>query len=545
MSRNLLRGASIVGSLTLLSRLLGFVRDLLVARIFGAGFYADAYLVAFRIPNLLRSLFAEGALTSAFVPTFATELQKGKEQAGEALKSIAGFLLLVTTIVSALGIFFAPQVVRAIAPGFAPHSDKSDLCVILTQIMMPYIIFVSLVALINGALNTVKIFGASAWAQVWMNLSLIVGALVAMTATSPAVGVRILAGSVIVGGIVQVVGQFPALKKAGLPIFPSIRVFSTPVLKTLALIAPAIFGATIYQVTMFLVTLLASLLEEGAVSWLFYADRLVQLPIGVFTIALASVLLPSLAIASGNNEKEGFNQNLTASLRWTSYVIMPITACLVVLARPMVALVFQRGAFDEISADNTALAVQAMAFGIWSSSCHSMIVRGFIARKDTITPAIIGTLSLIVTILSALMLVGPIRGEGSWMAIAAKNMQSLLPFLGAYGHTGIALASTFASLSAFLVLVTIFCYRNREFSLSPILKITVRAGGAAVVASVLTQNVLSYLNPSYSSLLQLIIGGTTLTLSYVLIGYCIGMREIPETFFLIRRIVLLSPFKRH
>ena len=323
IQNSMVRGTGIVGSLTLVSRVLGFVRDMLVARLFGSGLYADTFFVAFRIPNLLRSLVAEGALTSAFVPVFASELKQGKEEAQSAFSSVMGLLLLTTALLSVVGIYLASTIVAFFAPGFGVGTEKFELCVLLTQVMLPYIMFVSVIALLNGALNSVKIFGSSALAQVVMNVVLILGAWAAMYLESRA-GVIALAVSVMVGGAAHLVAQVPALSRSGFSLAPSLHVFTPVTRQLLKLMLPAVVGATVYQLTIFLNTVMASLLREGSVSWLFYADRLTQLPIGIFSIALASVLLPTLSQAHVEKNRELFVKNLIDAVRYTSFFMIPL-----------------------------------------------------------------------------------------------------------------------------------------------------------------------------------------------------------------------------
>ena len=314
----LLRGTAIVSVLTLLSRLLGFVRDLLIARLLGASLYADAFFVAFRIPNLLRSFVAEGALTSAFVPVFSSSLAKDKQEAFSAFRRVLGFLLMLTILLSSFGILYAPDVVLLLAPGFSEDLGKYQLCITLTKIMLPYIACVSVIAMINAALNSLHIFGASAWAQVTMNGVLIIGALCAMV-FEPERATIILAYSVLVGGLVQIVVQITSCLRAGLSLRPSFNIIRRDVGEVVRLMIPATIGASVYQITIFIATLLASLLPSGSVSWLFYADRIAQFPIGIFSVALASVLLPALSTASANADSDRFRRSLADSLRYTSF----------------------------------------------------------------------------------------------------------------------------------------------------------------------------------------------------------------------------------
>lgn len=477
------RGTAIVGSLTLVSRVLGAIRDLLTARLFGASVIADSFFVAFRIPNLLRSFVAEGAMTSAFVPVFADELKKGQQDAASAMRAMSAFVWLATALLTLMGIVFAPRIVTLFAPGFGEGSPQTELCIELTRIMMPYIIFVSLVALMNGALSSVHIFGASAVAQAIMNLVLIAGALIAGLFEERA-AVIVLALSVVAGGIVQILVQIPAMRRAGFTLLPGAGAFGRVVRHVVLLMIPAIIGATIYQISIFLNTMLASLLEVGSVSWLFYADRLAQLPIGIFSIALASVLLPTLSRAATDNDESRFTLNLGNSLRFTSFVIIPTSVALFFFAKPLVILLFERGAFDRVASLKTAIALQAMAVGLWGVSCHSMIVRAFIARKDTVTPTVIGLFTLMVSSFLALMLMGkPVQADGGALYEAVLSLQrkitSIAGFEGNLGHVGLALGTSFASFFSFGALAAVLWSRHRGMDWTPFLISTAKSFAAS------------------------------------------------------------------
>lgn len=531
------RGAGIVGSLTLLSRLLGFVRDMLVARLFGAGLFADAYIVAFRIPNLLRSLVAEGALVSAFVPIFAREIKHGHSEAQRAFSSVIGFLLLTTTLLSALGIYFAPEIVLFFAPGFSAEAEKFQLCVLLTRIMLPYILCVSLVALLNGALNSVKIFGASALAQVVMNLVLIFGAWVAAYMESR-LGVIMLSVSVIIGGVAQLVAQVPALRRSGFSLLPSRHIFTATTKQLLLLMFPAVIGATVYQLTIFLNTCMASLLPEGSVSWLFYADRLTQLPIGVFSIALASVLLPALSQAHVDEDKNAFVSNLINALRFTSFVMIPVSCGLLVLAQPLIAVLFQRGRFDQISTLNTALAVQAYALGLWGMSCHSMVVRAFIAQRDTVTSTVVGMFSLAVTFTLSLLFIGQVGEQPGAMAEFIRSCQSLLTNhqqLFNLGHRGLALSSSIAASAAFILLSLLLHRRLKgAISWSPFIIATFKS----LMASLLMLVAVAWLSSSlHSTWLVLGLGVPVGILTFTIASQLLKSSELEETFALFQRLI--------
>jgi len=459
------KGTAIVGGMTLVSRILGFLRDLLFARLFGAGAVADAFFVAFRIPNLLRSVMAEGALTSGFVPTFTDELAKGKSQAQAAISQISGFLLISTIILSAFGIFWAPEIIILFAPGFQTSIDKLNLSSELLQIMFPYLIFVSLVSMVGGALNSVRIYGTAAFAQVMMNVVFIIGILLAMLADFESAP-YIVAWSTILGGAVQVLVQLPTLKRAGFNIWPTINLMAPAVRTTAKLMLPAIFGAAIYQLTIFVNTIFASVVGEGAISALFYADRVVQFPLGIYSIALASVLLPVLSNAVSQKDGDVFRRHILDSLRFTSFIIIPVSGFLALFALPIVELLFVRGQFDQSDAARVALAIQAYALGLWGTSCHTMAVRAFIAKKDTATPVFIGILTLATTIIFSLIFIGPITImtagglDNILLLIQSHTMLGDLAENYELGHAGIALASSIAGTISFLVILSILKLRD-------------------------------------------------------------------------------------
>lgn len=459
---SLIRGTSIVSSLTLLSRILGFVREILVARLFGASLLSDAYFVALRIPNLLRSVFAEGALTSAFVPVFTDEAAKGSSTAQAALSAMATLLFICTSIIACIGMIFSREIVLFFAPGFILTPARFELCVTLTQVMFPYLVLVSFVSLLNGALNSVQIYGAAAWAQVLMNIVLIVGAYIAGWYEYETAAI-LLSISVIIGGIVQVLSQLPALKRAGLAFTFSVHFLTQPTIQILRLMIPALLGAAVYQVTIFITTQFASQLEPGSVSWLNYADRLTQLPIGVFTIALASVLLPSLSLSLSRGDQSAFQKSLTDALRYTSFIMIPVSVLIFGLAEPLIKLMFERGEFDSYSTYKTAQAVKMYSIGLWAVSCHSMLVRACVARKDTKTPTIIGVIILISTVIFSLLLMGQMGHAGLSLASAITFYIATI-LLGIIVHnknpgldwSGFIKASIYTTLISFLSLMGSF-----------------------------------------------------------------------------------------
>jgi putative peptidoglycan lipid II flippase len=504
----LLRGTAIVSSLTLVSRILGFVRDLLVARLLGTSVFADAFFVAFRIPNLLRSFVAEGALTSAFTPVFASSLGKSKDHARKAMQRIMALLLSITGALTALIIVVAPDIVSFLAPGFEHNQEQFQLCIKLTRIMAPYVLCISVVAMLNAALNSLNIFGTSAWAQVTMNMVLIVGGVIAIP-YEPADATAILAWSALLGGVIQIATQIPSVMRAGLSLVPSFQLLSREVVDVVKLMIPATIGASVYQVTIFLATILASLLPSGSVSWLFYADRVAQFPLGIFSIALASVLLPALSNASARSDAKGFTRNIDNSLRFTSFCILPMSAGIWALAVPITEVLFERGAFTPESTLQTSRALRALCFGLWASSCHSMLVRAFIARKDTITPTCIGGVSLLVNVVVSLILMGPlvVHEPSNAVVTALASIQSLLqgvlPTRFSLGHVGLACASTISTLLSLALTIAIFSTSIGNFPWRSFARSTFQS----LLASLTMVWVIHQASPLFASAGALCIGG--------------------------------------
>lgn len=533
-SRSLIRGTTIVSVLTLISRILGFLRDMVIARLFGAGMIADAFFVAFRIPNILRSFVAEGAFTSAFVPMFSAEVKYSKAKAQETLSAVSGLLLTTTSALALLGIIFAPEITRLFAPGFGSATEKSILCVWLMRLMFPYIICISIVAMINGALNTVKIFGMAAVGQIVMNGVLIVAAIIAefFDGTRAA---TVLSISVVLGGITQIAVLLPTLKKAGFHIFPNTKIFGAVIKDLLILMLPATIGAGAYQIAVFVNTLLASLLREGSVSWLFYADRLAQVPIGLFTIALASVLLPTLSHLEAEKDQEQFNQSLINALRYTSFFIIPIAFGLFFFAEPLIIIMFERGAFTNYSSVNTALALQALCVGLWGISCHSMLVRALLAKRDTFSPTIVGIVSLLVNIIISLLFMGdPRPGQQGLFYQIIVTIQAVLPTALRLnlGHAGLALASGLASSFSFLILAVIFHRKSGAVGWYPFVRGTLRSLLAGVAMWLALNGLMVIIS---GQILQLVIGIPAGVIVFFGCCWALDCAELKEVVALLKR----------
>lgn len=532
-AKQVVRGTGIVSALTLVSRIFGLIRDVIIASVIGVSAVADAFVVAFRIPNILRSFIAEGALTSAFIPVFSDAAEEGSEEAKKVFRSVSGLLLSITTSLSVIGILLAPSVVALLAPGFKSSPEQFELCIKLTRIMFPFIIFVSLVAMCSGAMNTLRIFGFAPIAQIVMNLALIAGALLASSSESTQSAVLVLAFVVPIGGILQLCSQIPGLQRAGILSLPSLDVWTKSTKELLKLFFPAVLGASVYQVSIVLSTAFASLLVVGSVSWLFWADRLTQLPIGVFSIALASVLLPTLATAHSKGDQAEFNQSLSNALRYVSFVMIPTAIGIALIAPPLVSLVYERREFSPADSASTSLAVQVICFGIWGISCHSMMVRSFIARKDTVTPTIIGVLTLAVMSTLAVAFMGDPRPEVT--GLVADLIRKARNLIGVYsaGHVGLAFATSFAPSISFLALALLSGRMMPNFSWQPFFKATL----ISILASAGMAIVLLSLSGKLSPILYLALGIPAAALSYAGLSFLLKSSESKETFDAIARFI--------
>lgn len=427
MSENELvtRAAGVVGIYTFLSRVLGLLRDMLIANFFGSGMSADAFFVAFRIPNLLRRLFAEGSFSVAFIPVFTEYLQKkSREDALLLARVVLTSLILILTVVTILGIVFSPLIVRIIAPGFGGMGEKYALTVLLTRIMFPYIFLVSALALFTGILNSLKHFAAPAMAPIFLNLSMIAALLLlAPYMRTPTVG---LAVGVIVGGILQMVLQVPFLLKRGLSFAPR-WLPSHPALRKIGiLMLPTIFGSAIYQINQLVGTLLASLLREGSVSYLYYADRLVQFPLGVFAIAISTAVLPSLSREAADRDFTGLKGTLSHAIRLTMFITIPAMVGLIVLREPIIRLLFERGAFDSFTTIMTAQALLFYSLGLWAFAGLRVFVSAFYSLQDTITPVKVAVVAMLANIIFSLLLMGPLKHGGLALALSLTSTMQLL-----------------------------------------------------------------------------------------------------------------------
>jgi len=419
-SMNLLRALATVSGMTLMSRILGFVRDFVVARAFGAGMATDAFFVAFRLPNLLRRMFAEGAFSQAFVPILAEYKNKrGEAETHRLVNHVASALGLAVLLVSILGAIASPLIIYATAPGFSADASKFELTVQLTRITFPYIFFMSLVALAGGVLNTWSRFAIPAFTPVLLNLSFIAMALVAAPYFDPPV--LALGWAVFIGGLAQLALQLRPLAKIGM--LPRFSLdFSDPgVRRILKLMAPAILGVSISQISLLINTVFASFLPSGSVSWLYYADRLMEFPAGMLGVALGTILLPSLSKMHADKNPVEFSALLDWGLRLTLMLTLPAALGLALLAVPLITTLFHHGAFGIADVYQTRTALIAYSIGLAGLILVKILAPAFYARQDIRTPVKFGLITLGVTQLMNLAFIGPLQHAGLALSIGLAS----------------------------------------------------------------------------------------------------------------------------
>jgi putative peptidoglycan lipid II flippase len=418
------RSTSIVGTFTLISRVTGLLRDMVYSRMFGAGLLMDAFLVAFKIPNFMRRLFAEGAFSQAFVPVVSEyKVQRGHDEVRELVDGAMGTLAWFLAVVTVIGVVAAPVLVLVFAPGFRLDGERFDLTVDMLRWTFPFILFISLAALAGGVLNSYGKFAVPATTSTLMNVVMIVfAAFVAPYFPRPGIALAI---GVFVSGLVQLGFQLPFLIRLGLLKRPRWRWGHEGVRKIGRLMLPAIFGSSVSQVALLLDTLIASFLVTGSIAWLYYADRLVEFPLGVFSIALATVILPGLASHHASQDPDRFASTLDWAVKLTTIVVLPATLALLLLAGPLTVVIFHYGKFDEQDVHMSTLALMAYSIGLMGFSMVKVLAPGFFARQDTRTPVRIGIQSLSLSMALNVLVVLPLAflypGKPGLHALLALN----------------------------------------------------------------------------------------------------------------------------
>lgn len=424
----LLRSSLTFGGMTLLSRIAGFVRDVLQAALFGAGAATDAFTIAYRVPNYLRRIFAEGSFAMAFVPVFSELRQRGDTAAvKDFLDHVAGALCAAVLLVSALGMLAAPLIVSLIAPGTLADPGKHALTSEMLRIVFPYLFFIALTALAGGVLNSLQRFALPAVTPVLHNLALIAAML--LLSGHLDVPAKALAWGVFAAGIAQFALLWPALARHGL--LPRLRLdLRHPGVRRVGrLMLPTLFSSSVAQVNLIVGTVFASLLATGSQTWLWYSDRLVEFPLGLFGVAIGTVILPHLSRRFADTDSAGYSSGLDWGLRMVLLVGLPAALGLLLLAEPLVVTVFQRGAFAAEDARMTALALMAMSVGVPGFMLSKVLAPAFFARQDTRTPMRAAIITVLVNVALTVALVMPLWLNGTPGA-----------------HAGIALATAVAGL---------------------------------------------------------------------------------------------------
>jgi putative peptidoglycan lipid II flippase len=454
--------------MTSLSRVLGLVRDVVFASHFGAGGVMDAFVVAFKIPNFLRRLFAEGAFSQAFVPVLSEKRSTGTEQEVRQLTdAVAGTLGGVLLLVTLVGVIAAPLFIMLFAPGFEGGSDRFELATEMLRITFPYLLLISLTAFAGGILNTYSRFAIPAVTPVFLNLSLIAAAI--WLSPLMEVPVTALAWGVLIGGVVQLLFQIPALLKLGMLPRPRFCWHDSGVRKIIKLMIPTLFGASVAQINLLLDLVIASLITAGSMSWLYYSDRLMEFPLGVFGIALSTVILPKLSGHFAQENHQAFNQTMDWALRLVFLVALPASAGLFLLAEPMLSLLFQRGEFTAHDVDMAAVSLMAYSLGLVGFILVKVLINGYFSRQDTRTPVKYGIVAMVANMVLNILFVGLMVLEeheaphaglalatagssllNAWMLYRGLRQRAVYAPLQGWGRQALQVGGALLSMSLFL-----------------------------------------------------------------------------------------------
>ena len=418
MSKQLLKSGIIVSAMTLISRVLGLVRDIVMTSILGAEGATDVFLVAQKIPNFLRRLFAEGAFSQAFVPVLSEyqtnkSIQEVKKLIAETSGTLAGILLAIAV----LGVIGSPVLVTLFGPGFIDEPEKFDLASLMLKITFPYILFISLTAFCGSILNSVGKFGIPAFTPVLLNVSIISAAIIVTPAATDDTAIA-LAWGVFAAGVVQLLLQLPFLWKEGLLVRPRWGWHSPGVQQILTLMGPAIFGVSVGQINLLLDTILASFLQTGSITWLYVSDRMLEFPLGLFAIAIATVILPSLSRQHASDNQQEFNQTFNWGLRLVFLIGVPAAIGLFMMAEPIILTVFQHGKFGLLDAYLSSLSLKAYIIGLLGFMLIKVLATGFFSRQDTKTPVKIAIKAMATNMVFNLILFFPFKHVGLALATA-------------------------------------------------------------------------------------------------------------------------------
>lgn len=503
------KSAGAVGSAVMISRVLGLVREQVFAGLFGAGTANDAFVVAFRIPNLLRDLFGEGALSAAFVTVFSDyDQNKTQKQTWQLASNVLLFFGCALSLLTLLAVFFSDAIVHLLATDFAAVPGKKELTVLLTRIMMPFLVLISLSAVVMGILNTKQRFFIPALASSFFNLGSIIGG-TTLALLLPKYGIPSIVGmafGTLIGGVLQLSMQLPTLRKCGFRLTPLVKLNDPGLIRILKLMIPAVIGLSATQINLFINTNFAASCVEGSVSWLQYAFRLVQLPIGVFGVAIGIAAMPLLAKYSAQKEMNRLKDTFVSSISLVFCLTIPAAAGLICLAKPIIVLIFERGAFTAIDSIATAQALSLYAIGLFAYSSNKVLVPVFYAVNKTRFPVIGSFLSIVVNIL--------------FISLTIDYLQ----------HLAIALSMSITMLVNFLFLITVLYRELSGFSVGHLAGTVVKITVATLVMVVYLLLVSTILTPYFEA--GLVYNGVALFFAIFsgasLYGICLYMLRVNE-----------------
>ncbi|MFH1854427.1 MAG: murein biosynthesis integral membrane protein MurJ [Candidatus Omnitrophota bacterium] len=418
--KHILRSAGIIGFATVISRILGFLRDILIAKFFGTARYAQAFVVAFRIPNMLRDLIGEGATNAAVVPVLSEYFETNKKEEFWHLTNVLlNAILIILAFVTLLGVAFAPIIIRLVAPGFIDDPEKFESTVYLTRLMFPYVLLVGLLAYCMGILNSLKHFSMPAFAPAILNLSIIACVLLRQGS------VTAIAAGVLIGGLIQLIVQVPVLMIKGFKFNFLSGIYHPAVKKIGKLLIPRILGSCVYQINIFINTMLASLayiVGEGGVAALYYANRIFQFPLAIFGIALAQAVLPTMSREALESGLGKLRDTFSFSIRAVNFIMLPASIGLIMLSKPITSTLFERGMFDHYSTVITAQALSFYSIGLFSYAGIKILVSCFYSLKDTLTPVKVASASLVINILLSIILMFPLKISGLALATSFSGI---------------------------------------------------------------------------------------------------------------------------
>ena len=472
------RSATGIGLATLASRILGFVRDVLIANYFGTGIFAQAFFAAFRIPNLMRRLFGEGALSASFIPVFTGELsRKGKDEAWNLAISVFNILALVLAGIVLFGMIFSPLITRIIVPGFAASPEKLELTSRLLRIMFPYLVFIALAALMMGILNSLRHFAAPAIAPIILNVSMITFLIFFVRKVDePVIGLAI---AVIIGGVGQLGIQVITAIKKGMPLGRKFILYHPLVKKIVLLMIPATFGVAIYQINIFVDGICASyesVVGDGAIAALWYANRLVQFPLAIFGLSMATAIFPQMARCVSRNDLRALGENVSFGLRTVFFLMIPSAIGLMILRKPIISLLFERNAFNQYSTQITSMALLYYCIGLFAYAGVHILSRSFYSLQDMKTPVKVASFAMITNIVLNVCLMWPLKVGGLALATSLSSILNLCLLshflrkrIGGFGGREIMLSCLriliASAIMGFLLLVIMRILPVADFSL--------------------------------------------------------------------------------